>query len=417
MELSEILKSIQPCDMDEPYIFVSYSAKDSDRVWADVLKFQQMGYNVWLDEKNLDKTQSSWRSDALNAIRDMNCYLMVFYVSRNSLVSQPCYSELACTVEDYTKAVHFGPVKFVAVDVEPISDIVEFSREVYMEIRKKDIPKADKTSQAVTLNNCIEQFFNSNNEKVRVKPFDMPNRKVDYYEEITAAFPDDTKVLEHVAEPEPEPVVVAEPVVIPEPEPVVVPEPEPVVVPEPEPVAVPEPEPVVVPEPEPVVVPEPEPEVAPKPASRPTFKYQAPAKLSPAMLAEKAMSVGSQALKDNNHYGVFTPVRNLTPKQIQNALSHIALGAREQDILGMFDASLFSNGKDGIVLTKTTLYTRWARKNPVDLRSLRKVEISSKSSHLLLTYADGRTEDVFQNIYYREVKAILEVYIEENLKQ
>ena len=153
MELSEILKSIQPCNMDESYIFISYSAKDSQRVWQDVLKFQQMGYNVWLDEKNLDKTQPSWRADALEAIRDLNCSLMVFYVSRNSLVSQPCFSELACTVEDYTKAVHFGPVKFVAVDVEPINDIVEFSREVYMEIRKKDIPKADKTTQAITLNN------------------------------------------------------------------------------------------------------------------------------------------------------------------------------------------------------------------------------------------------------------------------
>ena len=55
MELSEVLKSIQPCNMDESYIFISYSAKDSEQVWRDVLKFQQMGYNVWLDEKNLDK--------------------------------------------------------------------------------------------------------------------------------------------------------------------------------------------------------------------------------------------------------------------------------------------------------------------------------------------------------------------------
>ena len=84
MQLSDVLKAIQPCDMDQPYIFISYSAKDQERVWQDVLRFQQMGYNVWLDEKNLDKTQASWRSDALSAIRDMNCSLLVFYVSRNS---------------------------------------------------------------------------------------------------------------------------------------------------------------------------------------------------------------------------------------------------------------------------------------------------------------------------------------------
>ena len=69
MQLSDVLKAIQPCDMDKPYIFISYSAKDQTRVWQDVLRFQQMGFNVWLDEKNLDKTKSSWRTDALNAIR------------------------------------------------------------------------------------------------------------------------------------------------------------------------------------------------------------------------------------------------------------------------------------------------------------------------------------------------------------
>ena len=65
MQTSEILKQIKPCDRDEPFVFVSYSSQDNQRVWADVLRFQQMGYNVWLDEKNLDKTKASWRDDAL----------------------------------------------------------------------------------------------------------------------------------------------------------------------------------------------------------------------------------------------------------------------------------------------------------------------------------------------------------------
>ena len=456
MELSEILKSIQPCNMDESYIFISYSAKDSQRVWQDVLKFQQMGYNVWLDEKNLDKTQPSWRADALEAIRDLNCSLMVFYVSRNSLVSQPCFSELACTVEDYTKAVHFGPVKFVAVDVEPINDIVEFSREVYMEIRKKDIPKADKTTQAITLNNCIEQFFNSNNEKVRVKPMDIPNRKMDYYEEITAAFPDDTRVLpvtEPEPEPAPEPVVIPEPEPEPIPEPVVIPEPEPepipepVVIPEPEPAPIPEP--VVVPEPEPIPEPVPEPVVIPEPKSMPaeapvSHQYGSAhsildeklqefidisentvptpphavksSPLNPRLLAAKAMHEGTKELKKRSEYFRFIAAHEMTQKQLENAVTYIAKGEKTEDVMGMYDGSLFNNGKDGIVLTKTTLYSRSAKKNPVDLQTLKEVHVGNSSCHLILIYKDGRCEDVFFNLDYLAVKAVLEVYINHNKK-
>ena len=575
MELSEVLKSIQPCNMDESYIFISYSAKDSQRVWQDVLKFQQMGYNVWLDEKNLDKTQPSWRNDALEAIRDLNCALMVFYVSRNSLVSQPCFSELACTVEDYTKAVHFGPVKFVAVDVEPIDDIVDFSRQVYMEIRKKDIPKADKTTQAITLNNCIEQFFNSNNEKVRVKPMDIPNRKMDYYEEITAAFPDDTQVLPVVEpEPVPEPVVIPEPELEPVPEPVVISEPvvipDPVAVPAQESVVdpnqehvvdavpmvasesdittvmvrnkeitfsrnkpyegtvvmvsqsfihvhVPEigqvlvhkaknlygqsfinqkatvfisgtdqhgisllgwnlhvytsadkvgstiaskftevPDPVVVPQPTstsqdtPVVIPQPaavpvvpptqskrydalleaylagesdidpdahymaEPQAVPEPEPEAPTTIRIP--LSPAMLAEHAMSAANDVLKKANSPFAFSPARSLSGKQLQNAMGFLPKQEKVENILGFLDSSLFGSGKDGVVLTKTHLYYKFSKKQPVDLATLENVQ-SEESHYLLLTYKNGQRERIFFSIYYLAVKAVLEVYIAHNKEQ
>ena len=45
---------------------------------------QQLGYNVWLDEKNRDKTKASWTEDALAAISDLDCLLVVFYVSQYS---------------------------------------------------------------------------------------------------------------------------------------------------------------------------------------------------------------------------------------------------------------------------------------------------------------------------------------------
>ena len=422
MQLSDVLKAIQPCDIDRPYIFISYSAKDQERVWQDVLHFQQMGYNIWLDEKNLDKTQDSWRSDALTAIRDMNCSLLVFYVSRNSLVSQPCFSELSCTVEDYTRAVHFGPVKFVAVDVEPIDDIVQFSRDVYNEIRGKDIPKSEKTTQAITLNNCIEQFFNSNNEKVRVKPHGMPNRKMDYYEEITAAFPDDTRVLPAVpvVEPITEPAIVSAPERVPQ------------LAPNPQPVA------------ENFQMPEKTHEDlavdltendnkegrtlqnqesqtvdAKKDAYWDEFgfgqthrTYTEPLPTDPVQLANFAMSEGNREIRARGASGSFLPAGKLTPKQLRGAVGSIAKGEKEEDVLGMMDDTLFGSGKSGVVLTKTKLYSSWAKKHPIDIHHLVKIEQGKSSCHLLLTYDDYHQEDIFYNNDYLALKAVLDVYLE-----
>ena len=69
MELTEVLREIRPCNTENPYIFISYSSEDKDLVWRDVLEFQRRGYNIWIDEKNLDKTQDSWRYNALPAIK------------------------------------------------------------------------------------------------------------------------------------------------------------------------------------------------------------------------------------------------------------------------------------------------------------------------------------------------------------
>ena len=389
MQMSEVLKAIRPCDMEQPYIFVSYSARDYERVWQDVLRFQQMGYNVWLDEKNLDKKQDSWRTEALDAIRDLNCSLLVFYVSRHSLVSQHCFAELSCTVESYTKAVHFGAVKFVAVDVEPIADIVEFSGEIYAEIRSKNISKTEKTTQAVTLNNCIEQFFNSNNEKVRVKPYDIPNRKMDYYEEISAAFPDDTRVfpVENTMQPTVDIPAVSEP-------PVVAVEIKEV---REEPVGVTE-------NAAPIMV-----EKAPV----------APAPKKPYDLAELGVLAIKEANRflienDDDAYGGFLLANELTPKQLNGAVAKIAKGEKKEDIIGMRDESIFKSGKSGIVLTKTTLYSSWAKKHPVDLQTLKRVSVLDDGDCDLLLEYESRFERVFFNTDYLLIKAILQVYVDAN---
>lgn len=190
--LTEVLQEITPCNMQKPYIFVSYSSNDKELVWRDVLEFQRQGYNVWLDEKNLDKTKASWKEDALLAIEDMYCMLVVFYVSKSSLVSEACYRELSKTTEECSVALHFGPVKFIAIDVDEVGNIGDFTRNLHQSIfGNPDLAKDVKSKMMLTLHQFMKEFFDSNNEKVRVHPKNEPNRKMNYYEEIMASFPDE----------------------------------------------------------------------------------------------------------------------------------------------------------------------------------------------------------------------------------
>ncbi|MCD8105236.1 MAG: leucine-rich repeat protein [Lachnospiraceae bacterium] len=202
--LQSVLYEIKACDLDSPYIFISYSSLDSELVWQDVREFQRRGYNVWLDEKNLDKTKPSWREDAIAAIEDMECELVVFYVSANSLRSDACYQELSKTVDERTRAMHFGPVKFIAVDAEPVGDITAFAQKVFRDIRESNLEKGERSRQALALDGFMRDFFNSNNEKVRIHPKNEVNRKIDYYDDITASFPDAARVFEPEMDEKPE---------------------------------------------------------------------------------------------------------------------------------------------------------------------------------------------------------------------
>ena len=225
MNASELLAQIKACDMNNPYIFISYSSQDCELVYEDVLMFQQLGYNIWLDERNLDKKKDSWKQDALGAITDPDCQLVVFYVSRHSLVSRNCLEELQQTTAEDTVLLHLDPVPFIAVDVEQVGNIVDFSKATRADIMTMShLKKPEKMELIKVLGLFTTTFFNSNNERVRVHPRSEPHRKLNYYEEITASFPAYTKIYEPAItppwlekptpapeEPKDEPVVVTEP--------------------------------------------------------------------------------------------------------------------------------------------------------------------------------------------------------------
>lgn len=204
----KIIDKIRKCDMNKPYIFISYSSKDYDLVWQDVLEFQRRGYNVWLDEKNVDKTLDSWEDTALKAIRTSACTLLVFYVSRHSLISKACLNELNETKSDITKKRHGRKeLRFLAVEAEPIGDLEQFADGVDDMIRSNTkISVSEQDDQMDTLSALLD-IFGNNNARVRVKYKHDPSRikGLDYYDEILPEYCAAAKVYDAVEPSAPSP--------------------------------------------------------------------------------------------------------------------------------------------------------------------------------------------------------------------
>lgn len=444
MELTEVLREIRPCNTENPYIFISYSSEDKDLVWRDVLEFQRRGYNIWIDEKNLDKTQDSWRYNALPAIEDMDCELVVFYVSRHSLISEGCYLELGKTIEAQTQAIHFGPVKFIAVDVEEIGNIMEFSKTVYNDLRSGDLPKEQKQQRAIILDKFKKDFFNSNNEKVRIHPKNEVNRKMDYYEEILASFPDSTRIFPEHREEEvsAEEEVPAETAASTEDE---MPAQAAVPTAEEEPIraAVPTAE-----EPIRAAVPTAEEEPAGEeggsgeiemlaettgfaeetvpgagetafepnaPAEKPEEREDSsaevprfdpepekPENITHEEIVYQAMIAANQQYQNRNQDRGFVKVREVSDTQIKNALKKFAAGAETETLIGFCDTTISKNGKSGVLITSERLYSEMLKDTgySLDLWKIKKVIYPGKSRyHGELIYEDNTCCQLFFSIY------------------
>lgn len=427
MELTEVLREIRPCNTENPYIFISYSGEDKELVWRDVLEFQRRGYNIWIDEKNLDKTQDSWRYNALPAIEDMDCELVVFYVSRHSLISEGCYLELEKTIEEQTQAIHFGPVKFIAVDVEEIGNIMEFSKTVYNELRSGDLPKEQKQQRAIILDKFKRNFFNSNNEKVRIHPKNEVNRKMDYYEEILASFPDSTRIFPGYSEGEMagEEDIPAE-VTAPAKEkaaekaaPVMAEEPVKEAVPPAEETGGKEavsieteipaetidfPENIVSGDGEPafetyVSTEKPEErEECSYEESRPDPGQEKPENITHEEIVYQAMIAANQKYQDRG----FAKAREVSDTQIKNALRRFAAGAETETMIGFFDTTISKNGKNGVLITSEHLYSEMIKDigYSLDLWRIKEVIYPGKSKyHGDLIYEDNARVQLFFSIY------------------
>lgn len=138
---------------------------------------QRAGYNLWIDEANLDKSKPSWKSDALRAIEDIYCAVVLFFVSSSSLKSRACLDEILHTACAETRTLHLGQeVPLIVVEVEPIQDITDFIAEVARSVRISDKTKEQKTSQMAVVSTFRERWF-PDNEKVRIRSEKLHGRR------------------------------------------------------------------------------------------------------------------------------------------------------------------------------------------------------------------------------------------------
>ncbi|MBR4445258.1 MAG: leucine-rich repeat domain-containing protein [Solobacterium sp.] len=79
-----------PYEGSEPYIFVSYSHKDTDRVLPVICAMKEAGYRIWYDE-GIDPG-SEWPESIAQHLA--NAAVCMFFLSANSLASKNCRREI-----------------------------------------------------------------------------------------------------------------------------------------------------------------------------------------------------------------------------------------------------------------------------------------------------------------------------------
>jgi hypothetical protein len=102
---------LKNCDTSKPYVFVSYSHDNSERVHKDVAELQARGVNLWIDKSDMVIGKDVKQTNGI--IRDENCKGAIFYLCEKSAFSEYCLAELR-TAKRYTGKII--PVQCFSMD-------------------------------------------------------------------------------------------------------------------------------------------------------------------------------------------------------------------------------------------------------------------------------------------------------------
>ena len=96
------------------YMFISYAHKDSNIVFPEIKRFQDMGYNVWYDEGI--GAGNEWLKDVLEHL--VNADLFVVFVTNNSVASENVQKEIKFAIRKKINMVPIYLEDFDEIDMD-----------------------------------------------------------------------------------------------------------------------------------------------------------------------------------------------------------------------------------------------------------------------------------------------------------
>jgi hypothetical protein len=189
------------CDVNSPYVFISYARVNREKVRADMSGLQEYGCNVWLDEENMVGGKPVEQTDGI--IRSPNCKALIFYMCERSVCSPYCLAELR-VAKKYN-------VPIIPVHCFPVSGLEET-------IIK--LQRSMENNEQVDVSDCLisEILKTKNGSEMISIPYDTPAHIIEIVKSLEG------NSAGSVISPEPKPVAAVR---VPETELVSTPEPEP----------------------------------------------------------------------------------------------------------------------------------------------------------------------------------------------
>lgn len=104
--IQETVTKIQACDCSKPYVYVSYSTRDGEKVYKDVVALQAAGKNVWIDIPANFNTGEGYNSTIFATLKNENCKGLLLYLSEHSATSaqsakEVCYTQSVAVSETH----------------------------------------------------------------------------------------------------------------------------------------------------------------------------------------------------------------------------------------------------------------------------------------------------------------------------
>lgn len=150
------------CNMDQDYVFVSYSKKDKDVVYPIVERLRIQGCNIWIDEELKNQVGIDWQNGALGAIKDSHCKAILFMLSEDSMKSAPVFAELMWSQKSrkVLRKHDDSPLKIIPINTDrsweySATGLTEWVKN----ISSDDEPLGERDYECIKDPKCIDESY------------------------------------------------------------------------------------------------------------------------------------------------------------------------------------------------------------------------------------------------------------------